>query len=213
MRGPEDHVKKFEATLDQMKLSKEKHEALTRKYMRDIDICTKEARRIYALRRDEPSVNTREHALSILRRRAILQRSVMQLRARIASLFQHELSLEQGMLLADHIATVKCVRDTLSDIMPNPDSVHDLVDTVNTMTDRVCEVSELLAEPQLIAEVSDVDLERELMDLMEEPPRVLPVLPALPSVEVDSRAPASEVSDTAPRVSLESAELEPRMTT
>ena len=160
---------KFIATLDQMTLSKEKHEALVRKYMRDIDICTSEARRVYALTSGEPSTNARSHALSIMRRRAILQRTVDTLRLRIASLFQHELSLEQGMLLADHISTVRQVRDTLQAITPDVDNVHDLIDTVNTMTDRVCEISELLAEPTVSADIDEADIERELNMLIGEP--------------------------------------------
>ena len=176
-----DAQAKFEATLEQMTISKEKHEALVRKYMRDIDIATTEARRIYTLTKGEPSTNTRSHVLSILRRRAILQRSVDSLRDRIASLFQHELSLEQGMLLADHISTVKRVRDTLFAIAPDPDAAHDLIDTVNTMTDRVCEVSELLAEPQLCPNIDEGELEREFMELLEssEPPPLIPEAPPL----------------------------------
>ena len=106
------------------------------------------------------------------------------------------------MLLADHISTVRQVRDTLQAITPDVDNVHDLIDTVNTMTERVCEVSELLAEPTVTADIDEADIERELNDLIGEP-EVIPLLrkacEARPFGEAPRFAALADPPEEAPR--------------
>jgi|TARA_B110000902_G_C13928975_1_gene445111 hypothetical protein len=174
---------KLNETLAKLEISKEQHAALVRKYVREINVSTNEARRAHALAHGEPSTDfdTRGHVLSILRRRAVLRRSVATLRGRMTSLFAHELTLEQGLLLVEHMSTMKSVRDALQVATDAnaADNALDIMEKVGEMTDRICEVSDLLAEPTITMEIDESVLEDELVQLC------LPVVPTTaPTVDL-----------------------------
>lgn len=174
---------KLTETLAKLEISKEQHAALVRKYVREINVSTTEARRAYALTHGEPSsdFDTRGHVLSILRRRAVLRRSVATLRGRMTSLFAHELTLEQGLLLVEHMGTMKGVRDALQvvTVANAAEDANDIMDKVGEMTDRICEVSDLLAEPTITMDIDESALEDELIQLC------LPSVPTAPMELVD----------------------------
>jgi hypothetical protein len=184
---------KITDTLAKLEISKEQHAALVRKYVREINVSTAEARRAHALTHGEPSTDfdTRLHILAILRRRAVLRRSVATLRGRINSLFAHELTLEQGLLLVDHMSTMKSVRDALSVATDSAavESATDIMEKVSEMTDRICEVSDLLAEPQMTMDIDESILEDEFAKL------AFPVAPVAPLHEprVDASALVEEI--------------------
>ena len=153
-------------TLDALEISKQRHEALVRKYRRSIDVATHEARRVQQLTNGEPGADTKTRVLFLLRKRAILRASVMRLQTRIASLFERELVLEQSALLAQHIHVIKGSVRVLQAVVPSVDDTEDLSSTLHDLTARVCEVSALLSEHGDHEDsVDEAALERELMEL------------------------------------------------
>lgn len=180
-----DASAKIIRTLDTLEFSKQRHEALIRKYQREIEILTNEALRVNQLAGREPNTDIKPRVLHVLRKRAILRKQVNTLRARVECLFAHELTLEQSVLVTEHINVIKGVRDALNTLQP-VESVVSLTDTVQSLTERVCEVSELLSEPTMHTQIDDDDLEDELAKLLEPevpvaPPEVpVPEFPEVP---------------------------------
>ena len=153
-------------TLDALEISKQRHEALVRKYRRTIDLTTHEARRVQQLTNGEPGADTKTQVIFLLRKRAILRASVHRLQVRIASLFERELVLEQSALLAQHIHVIKGSVRVLESTAPTVNDAQELSSTLHELTARVCEVSDLIAETDNHEDtVDDATLERELSEL------------------------------------------------
>jgi len=180
MRGGDPQVR-ITRTLDSLELSKQRHEALVRKYQREITILTNEARRMKQLAGGEPDADIRPRIMHLLRKREVLRKQVLSLRARIENLFAHELTVEQSILIAEHVEVLRGVQNLHT---PTVESVDTLMDACSRMTERVCEVSELLSEPQDIQWDED-QLEHELDTLLEDTPVEIPVeIPVDAPVEI-----------------------------